>query len=83
MNQISNVRILGVDDEVGVTRLCERFLNRAGYQVTTANHPYEGVKILEDQEIDLLLVDIRMPEMDGFQMLNHARQYKQIGRAHV
>lgn len=76
MNKISNVRILVVDDEVGVTRLCERFLNRAGYQVTTANHPHEGVKILEDQEIDLLLVDIRMPEMDGFQMLNHARQYQ-------
>ncbi len=76
MNQNVNVCILVVDDEVGVTRLCERFLTRAAYQVITANHPHEGVKLLEDQEIDLLLVDIRMPEMDGFQMLKLARQYQ-------
>ena len=68
--------ILIVDDEEGVTRLCQRFLMRAGYQVITANHPQEGIKLLEDQKIDLLLVDIRMPETDGFQMLKFARQYQ-------
>ena len=74
MNQIADVRILVVDDEVGVTRLCERFLMRAGYQTVAANHPQEGIQLFNAQEIDLLLVDIRMPAMDGFQLMKLARQ---------
>jgi signal transduction histidine kinase/CheY-like chemotaxis protein len=42
--------------------------------VLTVNHPQEGVRILENQSIDLLLVDIRMPTMDGFELLVLARQ---------
>ncbi len=76
MDKNVNGYILVLDDEVGVTRLCERFLVRAGYQVITTNYPQEGATLLEDQEIDLLLVDIRMPETDGFQMLKLARQYQ-------
>jgi len=74
MNSIFDKYILVIDDETGVTRLCERFLTRAGYQVLTTNHPHEAVNLLEYRKFDLLLVDIRMPEMDGFQLLNLARQ---------
>jgi len=66
--------ILVVDDEVGVTRLCQRLLNRAGYKVITVNRPSEGIDILGNQTVDLLLVDIRMPEIDGFQLLEIGRQ---------
>ena len=74
MNPIFDKYILVIDDETGVTRLCERFLTRAGYQVLTTNQPQEAVNLLENKKFDLLLVDIRIPEMDGFQLLNLARQ---------
>ena len=74
MDQTINKHILVVDDEIGVIRLCERFLARAGYHVLTSNHPQKAIKLLENQSIDLLLVDIRMPEMNGFQLLEHVRQ---------
>ena len=73
---LKEAQVLVVDDEVGVTRLCERFLNRAGYPVLLANQPTVGIKLLQDRKIDLLLVDIRMPQMDGFQLLKLAREYQ-------
>jgi DNA-binding NtrC family response regulator len=48
MNPIFDKYILVIDDETGVTRLCERFLTRAGYQVLTTNHPHEAVNLLEN-----------------------------------
>jgi signal transduction histidine kinase/DNA-binding response OmpR family regulator len=66
--------ILIVDDEVGVTRLCQRLLDRAGYQVVAVNRPQEGIHFLENEHADLLLVDVRMPEMDGFQLLEISRK---------
>ncbi len=65
--------ILIVDDEIGVTRLTQRLLERAGYSVITANRPQDGVRYLENHPIHLMLVDIRMPEMDGFQLMSIAR----------
>ena len=46
MNQKLEMCILVIDDEVGVTRLCERFLTRVGYQVLKTNYPKEAVKFL-------------------------------------
>lgn len=66
--------ILVVDDEPGVVKLCERLLDRAGFTAFTTTLPREGLEILAHQSIDLLLVDIRMPEMSGFQLMDAARQ---------
>ena len=68
--------ILVVDDEKEVTRLCERFLTRVGYKVLTTNYPKEAVDLLGRENVDMLLVDIRMPNMDGFHLLKRARQHQ-------
>ncbi|MBN1667718.1 MAG: response regulator [Anaerolineales bacterium] len=70
----SNARVLVVDDEAGVMRLCERFLTRAGYQVTPLSEARQAAALLDREAFDLLLVDIRMPEVDGFEMLAQARR---------
>lgn len=67
-------RILVVDDEAGIVRLCQRMLDKAGYDVLTAISPSEALKILTGERIDLMLTDIRMPIMDGFELIRQAKK---------
>src|SRR3990172_2170244 len=66
--------ILVVDDEPGIAMLCERLLRRAGYSAKTFTDPREAVEYLTQHPIDLLLVDIRMPEVDGFEVIEHTQR---------
>lgn len=68
--------VLVVDDEPGIIRLCQRLLDRAGFDVIAVSQPQESLEILERQRVDLLLVDIRMPGIDGFQVVDHARRHQ-------
>ena len=65
-----------VDDEPGIAMLCERVLSRAGYRVATETNPRKAVEYFEDHPIDLLLVDIRMPEVDGFEVIQHVQRWQ-------
>lgn len=67
---MGEARVLIVDDETGITQLCERLLTRAGFEVMTGNQPQEGLRLLNEFSFDLLLVDIRMPGMDGFELMD-------------
>jgi two-component system, OmpR family, alkaline phosphatase synthesis response regulator PhoP len=61
--------ILVVDDERHIVRLVEVNLTRAGYEVATA---YDGVEALEkvkETEPDMIVLDVMMPRMDGFEVL--------------
>lgn len=66
--------VLVVDDEEYIRRLIARILNDAGYKVVTAASGKEALERLADSLIDLMLLDIRMPEMDGFQTLELVRK---------
>jgi len=68
--------VLIVDDDRTIVRLCQRLLERAAYQVFAVMDPYEALKILEHQKVDLLLSDVRMPIMDGFELIAQARKYQ-------
>ncbi len=63
-----------VDDEPGIALLCKRLLTRAGYKVETQTDPHKAIEYLKENKIDLLLVDIRMPEVDGFEVIQHAQR---------
>ena len=66
--------VLIVDDDRTIVRLCQRLLERASYQVITAINPSEILDILGRQKINLLLTDIRMPGMDGFELISQAKK---------
>jgi len=68
------ITILVVDDEPGIALLCKRLLSRAGNMVVALTDPKEAVVWLREHAADLLLVDIRMPEVDGFELITLARQ---------
>lgn len=66
--------ILIVDDDQTTVRLCQRLLERASYQVITAMDPLDALQVLDRQKVDLLLSDIHMPFMDGFNLITEAKQ---------
>ncbi len=67
-------RILVVDDEPGVVHSCVRILNRRGFTVTGLNDSAEVPELLRRETFDLLLTDIKMPRIDGLELLGMARQ---------
>ncbi len=73
---MTEATILIVDDDRTIIRLCQRLLERASYRVFTVMDPFDALKILERQKVDLLLSDIRMPIMDGFELISQAKQYQ-------
>jgi CheY-like chemotaxis protein len=66
-------KILVVDDESEICELLEDFLTGKGYVVTTATRGREAINNLKKGPFDLMLLDMRMPEMDGFQVMEEAK----------
>lgn len=67
------IPILVVDDEPGIASLCKRILDRSSYDVTALTDPAVAIEHLQQNHYDLLLVDIRMPEVDGFDVISRAK----------
>lgn len=70
---MDSITILVVDDEPGIASLCDRILTRGGYKVISFIDPHAAIEQLQVTHFDLLLVDIRMPEVDGFDVITRAR----------
>ncbi|MDB5729081.1 MAG: chemotaxis protein CheY [Noviherbaspirillum sp.] len=66
-------RILCVDDEPNILSSLRRLFRSQGYEVLTADSGASGLKLLERENVDLIISDMRMPEMDGAHFLEHAR----------
>jgi len=62
-------RILIVDDEIDILELMQELFESKGYSAITATNGLEALNIIKNQEPDVVLTDIRMPEMDGMQLL--------------
>jgi response regulator RpfG family c-di-GMP phosphodiesterase len=65
--------ILCVDDEPNILSALRRLFRTQGYEVLTGESARAGLEILEAREVDLVISDMRMPEMDGVQFLERAR----------
>ena len=61
--------ILVVDDEDAIRELIAEEFKEEGYQVVTVNNARDALKIVEAQPLDLVILDIRMPGMDGLEAL--------------
>ncbi|MCM3572343.1 response regulator transcription factor [Mesobacillus subterraneus] len=62
------MRILVVDDDVNIQRLVSIHLTQEGYQVFRANDAEEALTLLENQNVELAIVDVMMPGMNGFEL---------------
>ena len=68
-----SARILVVDDNEMNRDMLSRRLERQGYQVAVASDGREALAMIEAQSFDLVLLDIMMPEMNGYELLEHLR----------
>lgn len=71
-------RILIVEDEVQLARLMELELDHEGYAVKVSHNGREALELLKEEEFDLVLLDIMLPEMDGIEVCDRLRKFSDI-----
>jgi two-component system, OmpR family, copper resistance phosphate regulon response regulator CusR len=72
------MRILVVDDEAKTAKFLKRGLSEAGFVVDVAANGVDGLQLAQDLDFDLIILDIMLPSLDGWQVLARLRQ---AGRA--
>ena len=76
----SSVSVLIVDDEEMMRNLLEKILGREGYRTRTAEDGVAALQILESENVDIIISDMKMPRMNGFELLKIVkRDYPHIG----
>jgi DNA-binding response OmpR family regulator len=70
----SNNRILVVDDEPDLTKISVMALEHYGYKVDAFNDPKEALSKYKPGSYDLIILDIKMPEMNGFQLYREIKK---------
>ncbi|MCK4461978.1 MAG: response regulator [candidate division Zixibacteria bacterium] len=76
----SSISILIVDDESTMRGLLEKILAREGYQMYTAYNGVAALEQLSERRFDIVISDMKMPEMGGFELLKHIKkEYPAVG----
>jgi DNA-binding response OmpR family regulator len=71
-------RVLVVDDDVNVRDVVRRYLEHAGYRVALAGTGEQALRLAEDGDPDLVVLDLMLPGMDGFEVCRRLRQRGQV-----
>jgi DNA-binding response OmpR family regulator len=71
-------KILIVDDDLNIRRLVRMFLEPAGFGVLEANDGVEALRIMEEHRVDMAILDIMMPNMDGYRLCENIRSYYEM-----
>lgn len=72
---MANERILVVDDDTNICELLRLYLEKEGYEVSIANNGADAVKFFQENEPDLMLLDIMLPVLDGWQVCREVRKF--------
>lgn len=76
----SKGRILVIDDDALVLRTLSRLLEKNGYTVEMTNNGREGIEKAAVRRFDLIICDIRMPEIDGFATIRTIKENVELGK---
>ena len=69
-----NSRLLIIDDDEKLNLLLTEYLGEMGFEVLSAVLPEEGLQLLEQENPDLVILDVMLPKMDGFEVCRKIRQ---------
>jgi two-component system response regulator (stage 0 sporulation protein F) len=76
---MKDVKVLLVDDEENIRFLFREELEEEGYQIELASNGFEAIEKVKSSKFDLVVMDIKMPGMDGIQALNEIKNlYKDL-----
>ena len=76
-------KILVIEDEEIMVDLLQKKLTKEGYEVSVARDGVEGIKIMKKTKPDLILLDIIMPKMGGFEVMEKMAQEKELKKIPV
>ena len=71
-------KVLVVDDEQDIRELLKFYLNKEGYEVLEAGDGEEALNIFENEYVDLGIIDVMMPKMDGFELVENMKEFKDV-----
>jgi len=63
------VKVLIIDDQAEITTMLSKFFNSKGFQIVVTNDPWEGLKYIQQEHFDAILLDLTMPEFTGLQII--------------
>lgn len=75
---MSNEHVLVVDDEISIQRLVSASLRQAGYQAVLAIDGEQGLQFAEQNPPALIILDIAMPKIDGYEVCRRVREWSQV-----
>jgi DNA-binding response OmpR family regulator len=71
-------RVLIIDDDERLTALLREYFGRLGYAVSTAAHPEAGLRALKSAPPDIVILDVMLPDMDGFAVCRKVREVSRV-----
>jgi two-component system response regulator PilR (NtrC family) len=69
----TDLKVLILDDEPKMGKILSRILEREGHDVSSSTDPREALRQIQDSPVDLVITDLKMPEMDGLEFMKQAR----------
>jgi DNA-binding response OmpR family regulator len=73
-----SVKLLVIDDDSAVTDLLSLLLRSHGFEVGATNNSTEGLSMIRDDSPDVVILDLMMPDMDGWQICKAVREFSQV-----
>jgi len=71
-------KILIVDDDINICQLLNLYLVKEGFNTSICHNGKEAIRLVQENEFDIVLLDIMMPEMDGFETLTEIRKFSNL-----
>lgn len=71
-------KLLVVDDEIKIREMIKKYANFEGYEVVEAGDGFEAISLCKNDHFDLIIMDVMMPELDGFSAVKEIRKEKDI-----
>jgi DNA-binding response OmpR family regulator len=73
-----NIKVLVIDDDIAITDLMSMLLKTHGFDVTTSNSGSDGVNLIKEKSPHVVILDLMMPDMDGWQVCKAVRAFSNV-----